>query len=120
MLSPTTRRILDETVRSKKRRLADLHLALATIETDARGTRTDITHQQTDIAALEVDLERDDQARADAGADFPTETITLVDGEPTDDQGLVANLLDCLVAAARPPVSLTGSHLTATTTAQEG
>ena len=120
MLSPTTRRILDETVRSKKRRLADLHLSLAELEANVRGARADIAHQQTDIAALEADLERDDQARADAGADFPTETITLVDDEPADDQGLVANLLDSLVAAARPPVSLTGSHLTATTTAQEG
>lgn len=120
MLSPLTRRILDETVRSKKRRLADLHLSLASLEADVRGTRTDIAHQQSDIAALEGDLERDDQARADAGADFPTETITPVDTEPADDQGLVAELFHNVLAAARPPVSLTGSHLTATTTAQEG
>ena len=120
MLSPTTRRILDDTVRSKKRRLADLHLALATIETDARGIRADIAHQQTDVAALEADLERDDQARADAALVFSTETITLVEDEPADDQGLVAQPLDDLTAGVRPPVSLTGSHLAATTTAQEG
>lgn len=120
MLSPTTRTVLGETADAMKRRRDNLHLTVHETRSVLDRAATEIARLDLDIAAVTADLARDDQARADAGEAFTTETITLVDDEPADDEGLVAELLDDLVAATRPPVSLTGSHLTTTTTAQEG
>ena len=131
MLSPITRVVLEGAMRAKKRRIADLHLAPPRHEAAVHNTRLEIAEHSADLDAVTADLARDDQARADACADLPDTSVAeherrraIAKADPALRRAAAGEVLpevrDDLLAAGRPPVSLTGAHLTDTTTAQEG
>lgn len=96
MLSPASRELLANTVIVKRREINDAHLSLHSHESEIRRALRTIGRLEAEVLSLMTDLERDDQAIADAGEDVP------------DARAKLDPIVDVLAMAAAP------------TTAQEG